>query len=222
MSFEAAIASRSLIRGSSKGSDIDDEEKTVEPEDLVFYDFYEQKELSKFQHQLLDSEQTAIEIINDVYDNAFYQIMEKYYWAKIPNNVSHSINDLLEIGLECNFKKCDEDDMDFLEECFEVDEAPVSQFILDTVLTVQESIQIDSWARGRINNAQLRDIPDCKILNKKLENIDLGIVLKGVRSKNVKEEMKKDLRDYKRKGKKFLLVSYFMMHWDNILISDSM
>ena len=48
--------------------------------------------------------------------------MEKYYWEKIPRNVSSSINDLLEIGLECNFKNCDEDDMDFLEEAFDVDE----------------------------------------------------------------------------------------------------
>jgi hypothetical protein len=35
-------------------------------------------------------------------------------------------------------------------------------------------------------------------------------VLKGVKKFNVKEEMRKDLRTFKRKGKKFLLVSDYL------------
>ena len=126
MSFQASIGTPISGAGSIKGSDIDVEEKTIQPSDLIFYDFYANKELPQFMHQLVDSEQVAIELINEVFNRAFYEIMEKYYWSKIPNNISSSINDLLEIGLECNFKKCDEDDMDFLEECFEVDTPPVS------------------------------------------------------------------------------------------------
>lgn len=110
------------VEESLKGSDIDiEEERSIKPEDLLIYDLYETKDIDVYQKLLLDSELAAKDIIQDVFDDAFDIIMEKYYWSKVPSNISKSIVDLAEVSLEGLYKKTDEDDMDDLKAAFACD-----------------------------------------------------------------------------------------------------